>query len=318
MTRLVLVHGRDTGGLDPDGLESRWLSSLNAGLASAGFPHRVHEDDASFVYFGNTLAELARDAGGTPPPVSVHDVPDAHALAALGRGEAELALAVAHEVLVGAGAPPEATSLVVPDDGTDARAHGAVGDALVAALAAALAAIDRYVPGVSGAAILIFARDVHAYLHEPEVRAVVDAGVASALPTDEPAVVVAHSLGSVVAYEVLRAAGTGAPWEVALFCTLGSPLAIRAVRDALRARGPLLFPPTVRRWVAVRDPRDPLALHDLSSDGFPLVAPGRAIETVHVDARVPGHHAAAGVVDGRPAGYLAAPAVGRAVGEHLP
>ncbi|AEG42992.1 hypothetical protein [Isoptericola variabilis] len=311
MTRLVLVHGRDTGGLDADELETRWLASLNAGLAASGSELRLHDDDASFVYFGDTLAALVREPGGTPPPITVH------ALARLDLAEAEFALAVAHEVLSAAGAPPEAISVVVHDDGTDGRPSGALGDAVAAALAAALAAIDRYVPGVSGAFVLLLAHDVHTYLHDAEVRAVVDDGVAAALPSDEPALLVAHSFGSVVAYEVLRAAGAAEPWDVALLCTLGSPLAIRAVLDVLRSRGPLHFPPTVGRWVAVRDPRDLLTLHDLDPATFPHEWSGWEIQNVHVDNRVPGRHAATTVVDGRPAGYLAEPAVARLVADAL-
>ncbi|PRZ04151.1 hypothetical protein BCE75_11172 [Isoptericola sp. CG 20/1183] len=300
MTRLVLLHGRDTGGRDPEALEAVWLETLHRGLATAGSSLRVADGDATFVYYGDTLAGLVD--GPTGPPVTTHG---------LGRqedGELRFVLDVAREVLAAAGAPPEAGAAVGPDDGADVRAEGAVTDALAEALARVLAAIDRFVPGLSGAAVLLFARDVHRYLVDPRVRAAIDDGVADALVGDEPAVVVAHSFGSVVAYEVLRsAAAAGA--QVPLLLTLGSPLAIRAVRDALRTAGPLTWPEPVDRWVAVRDPADLLALHDLDAVRFPL-AGAREVEILLVDNAAPGHHAAAAVVDGRAVGYLATAAVG--------
>ena len=64
-------------------------------------------------------------------------------------------------------------------------------------------------PGVSGVVLLTLARDVYAYLHDDAVRRVLDDGLASALDDghdDGSAVVVAHSLGSVVAYSALSTA----------------------------------------------------------------------------------------------------------------
>jgi hypothetical protein len=317
------VHGRDSGGVDPDGIESLWLAALNAGLAEAGSELRLRDDDASFVYFGDTLDALAGEIAGPTPPITIQaESPDAatvapHALKALGREEAAFALAVAHEMLLAAGIEPDESSAVVPDDDTSVGRHGAVGDALLTALAGALAAVDRYVPGVSSAVLMFLVHDVYVYLNDAEVRAIIDAGIAAALPTDEPAVVVAHSFGSVIAYEALRAAGMAEPWNVMLFCTLGSPLGIQAVRDALRSRGSLMFPPTVQRWVAVRDPHDLVTLHDLDEAGFPLEPGGREIENLHVDNPAPGSHAAGMAVDGRPSGYLAVPEVARLLGDAL-
>jgi hypothetical protein len=176
--------------------------------------------------------------------------------------------------------------------------------------------VDRYVPGVSAAVLLTLTRDVYAVLHDDAVRRVVEAGLADALAGDEPAVVVAHSLGSVVAYPVLAGRVPGP--EVPLLLTPGSPLGIRAVREALQARAPLAFPAQVGRWVSPRDPRDLLALHDLTPGVFPLPAGSPGIEAPRVTNRAPGFHAAAyRLDDGTWAGYLALPEVAEPVGEAL-
>lgn len=304
VTRLVLVHGRDLDGLDPEELEAQWLGALGAGLAAAGSSFRPADADASFVYYGDTLERLV--GGGAPPPVTVHALGvDPAGLPALPDRELRFLLDVAREVLGGAGGPDVAPPPAV-------ETEGVVVDALVEALVAALAAVDRHVPGVSAAVLLTLTRDVYAYLHDDAVARVVDAGLVDALAGDEPAVVVAHSLGGVVAYSVL-AGRTGGP-DVPLLLTPGSPLGIRAIREALRARTPHAFPARVGRWVSARDPRDLLALHDLTPDVFPLSS-GPGIEALSVTNRAPGHHAAAHVLDGGTwAGYLALPEVAAPVG----
>jgi hypothetical protein len=307
VTRLVLVHGRDLDGLDPETLEKQWLAALGAGLADAGSPLRPTDPDASFVYYGDTLERLV--GGGAPPPVTVH-APGAgtatlpRLLRALPHGELTFALAVAREVLAGAGRPQAV------------EAEGVVVDALVEALVAALGAVDRWLPGLSAAVLLTLTRDVYAYLHDDEVRRALDAGLADALAGDEPAVVVAHSLGSVVAYSVLATRAPGP--EVPLLITPGSPLGIRAIREALQALAPLEFPARVDRWVSVRDPRDLLALHDLTPAAFPLAAGSPGIENLRVTNRAPGFHAAAHRLDDATwAGYLALPEVAGPVGAAL-
>ncbi|MFI8338895.1 hypothetical protein ACIF8W_02230 [Streptomyces sp. NPDC085639] len=77
-----------------------------------------------------------------------------------------------------------------------------------------------------------------------------------------PDVVVAHSLGSVVAYEALHELAD--ELEVELLLTLGSPLALpNAIFDRL-APGPLdgrgVRPPGVRRWVNIADVGDFVAI----------------------------------------------------------
>jgi len=85
--------------------------------------------------------------------------------------------------------------------------------------------------------------------------------VLAALHIHRPRVVVAHSLGSVVAYEALHA-DPGV--EVELLLTLGSPLGMPDVvldkLDPAPAAGRLTKPPGVRRWVNVADRGDIIAI----------------------------------------------------------
>ncbi|MGA4779348.1 hypothetical protein ACPCUX_12470 [Cellulosimicrobium sp. AB352] len=318
MTRLVLVHGRDNQGLDAEQLDRTWTEVLDAGLAAAGSGVVVRDADTAFVYYGDTLAALVGGAA-TPPPVTVHAVGaprDGVTATSVAEAteeaaeEAAFVAAVAEEVLRAAGVTVPARP--------EGAGPGAVGGDVGAWLNLLLSALDRYVPGLSGAVVALLARDVWAYLHDDAVRTTIDDALAAAIPTDGPAVVVAHSLGSVVAYAVLREHPDAARWDVPLLLTLGSPLAVRAIRDVLAARVPLRVPAPVRRWVAARDPRDALALHGLGPTAFPLDPASPGIEELVVANAAPGHHAAAVVLDGaRPAGYLAVPEVARTVADAL-
>ncbi len=84
-----------------------------------------------------------------------------------------------------------------------------------------------------------------------------------------PFVIVAHSQGSLIAYDVLRELQPQ-DCEVSLLLTLGSPLGLPVVRSMFKewtGTPKLPFPPCVTRWVNVAERRDPVALDaDLSDD----------------------------------------------------
>jgi hypothetical protein len=101
---------------------------------------------------------------------------------------------------------------------------------------------------------LAFCRELHTYLTEPERRSAAQKAVADAVAEQRPDVVLAHSLGSVVAYHAL--------WEhqdqdLDLLVTLGSPLALPGAAGNGDARS---RPPRVRRWVNLADIGDIMAV----------------------------------------------------------
>lgn len=105
-----------------------------------------------------------------------------------------------------------------------------------------------------------FVREVAAY-HSDGVRDEVVDLVAQAVRRSGTRVVVAHSLGSVAAYEALWADPS---LELDLLVTMGSPLGARqVVFDRLRPApldGKGARPPGVRRWVNVADRGDLVAV----------------------------------------------------------
>jgi hypothetical protein len=106
-----------------------------------------------------------------------------------------------------------------------------------------------------------FCREVHLYLADPGRRHAVRGEVADTIAAHRPAAVIAHSLGSVVAYETL--------WRrpdlrIDLLITLGSPLALPDVvfpyLDPVPINGAGRRPPGVRRWINIADPGDFIAI----------------------------------------------------------
>jgi subtilisin family serine protease len=117
-------------------------------------------------------------------------------------------------------------------------------------------------------------RDVHDFLFDPERRAAMKASLRERLlPQDGPFVVVGHSQGSMVAYDVLRELAPR-DCEVPLFVTIGSPLGLAEVQDVFHSwigrRGSLPVPACVGRWVNVADRLDPVAADcELENDFAP-------------------------------------------------
>ena len=87
-----------------------------------------------------------------------------------------------------------------------------------------------------------------------------------------PRLLIGHSLGSIVAYEALCLLPNHG---VRTLMTVGSPLGLRSIREALRrdARQQIPYlPPGVVRWVNIYDKRDPVALAGGLARHWPDVA----------------------------------------------
>ena len=141
-------------------------------------------------------------------------------------------------------------------------------------------------------------RSVYSYLKNEVIRRGIEEGVASAITPGVETIVVSHSLGTVVSYNVLRREGRARGWNVPLFVTLGSPLAITEIRRALRWAGPARCPECVRSWFNALDERDVVALYPLDTSCFPLDPSEPAIvNKTDVRNRTPNRHGSDGYLD---------------------
>lgn len=131
---------------------------------------------------------------------------------------------------------------------------------------------------------LRFVPEVAAYLTDSGRRERCRAVVAEVIERNRPSVVIAHSLGSVVAYETLWA---NPALEVELLVTLGSPLGMRNVvferllPAPVNGRGER--PKGVRRWVNIADRHDIAAIPPLLAASFVGVDQERVVNLDWLD-----------------------------------
>lgn len=250
MTRpvLVLVHGRSQGGKDSGALRQEWIDTLAAGLP-ADNERRLGEIEFRFPFYADTLDDLVARAADFPPDVAIRGDPGG-----VDPEYAAFRLAIAEAALEKAGLTATLTGNA---------AYTERGPLQWDWVQAVLQKLES-VPGLSGRMLEQFTRDVFVYLKYPAVRAAINEIVAAALPTSGRVFVIGHSLGSVVAYDVLRkAAGIAVP----LFATVGSPLGIREIVARLR---PLAFPGVAQHWFNAYDERDVVALRPLDAANFAI------------------------------------------------
>jgi len=284
MRQLVMIHGRSQQRKDSVALKAEWLEALNEGLAKSGLTLPIPEPDVRFPYYGDTLFDLVDGGVADPAAVVVRGEGD--------DDEKRFIKAVLEEVKqerLEAGQFEQAAGAAVVQRGP----------ANWGWVQGILQAVDRFVPHGSGLGIALATRDVYKYLKNDGIRAEIDNGVAQALSADREAVVVSHSLGTVVAYHVLMSQGRANGWKVPQFITLGSPLAVTKIRDTVRALdGPLRCPPVAGAWFNAMDDRDVVALYPLDTTSFPI-DPTRPeiVNKIDVKNRTENRHGIAGYLD---------------------
>jgi len=275
-TKLLLVHGRGQQGLNPETLKTNWMDTLGRGATKLGLT--VPSDiDVAFPYYGDTLDKFTRQ----------FDIPLTSDIQARGTQQDDEFLAFqaefAEEVRQRAGITDGQVDI---EYGDNPKPRGPLNWQWVQAI---LRAIDKHGSGLNQKTLEIFTRDVFLYTTRAGVRDEINRIVAATL-TEEPTVVVGHSLGTVVAYNVLCVDRRSL--TVPLFVTVGSPLAVRAVRDQFR---PLHSPPPVAAWYNAFDTRDVVALYALDADNFPVQP---AIENYNkVKNSTDNHHGIVGYLD---------------------
>jgi hypothetical protein len=252
--RLLLVHGRAQEGKSPEIITQEWMTALRRGFDKLGVaePPNLKIDTP---FYGDELAEL----------VKKRDLPQADHVATRGEAADDGYEKFLEEVANQVSSDGTVTHREIEDEmGPGPETRGPENWGWVQAV---IRIIDRHTPGVSNFSIGQLLRDVFVYVNDGPVRKAVNKIVADQL-TGEPTVVVAHSLGTVVGYEVLRNhAGNSVPRLI----TVGSPLGIRAIRDRLAS--PLVMPAGVGDWYNAYDDRDVVALYPLDADNFGIKPP---------------------------------------------
>lgn len=255
--KVICVHGIAQETKSSAQLKAEWDAELVKGLqrAELTWPEGM---ETVYPYYGRMLADKTADIDhgeavglirrGGPPA----DEPRKYEFYEELLGQMAAARAVPTQDLVGEDCQPVA--------------RGVLNWPWVQALARRL----NQVSAIADLSIDTFTRDVWVYLNYRQVNVPVDEIVARAMPRAEPCIVVAHSLGTVVTYNVL--ASLARRDHVRAWITLGSPLGIEAIQRRLPnvlPKAPRRAPAGVGSWYNARDPQDFVALHPIGTGAFP-------------------------------------------------
>ncbi|WP_327319759.1 hypothetical protein [Streptomyces sp. NBC_01235] len=251
MSKVVFVHGVGKQYLSEDSLARDVVPELLGGARLAGGPV-PSPDDIGVAFYG----DLFRPAGtraGRELPYDAGDIESDDEFALLMEWWAEAAR----------------TDPAVPGP-AQAGTRGAVGWGASRALRlnAVRAALDaltgaRFLTGVLDRALIGSLKQVTRYLGDGDVRSAARDRLSDRISPDTR-VVVAHSLGSVVAYETLCDPERNRDWDVRMLVTLGSPLGMRAhVLDRLDPSPEgrrAVWPKPLRAWTNIADATDIVAV----------------------------------------------------------
>jgi|HubBroStandDraft_2_1064218.scaffolds.fasta_scaffold67135_2 hypothetical protein len=293
MGRVVCVHGIGQQHKGMDVLGAEWVPALRDGMRLAGAGEvagSLAGGDVGFAFYGDLFRPAGRRLDVGDPWLTADDVTDLERelLAAWWQGAAEADAGVID---------PAGRTLAGVPGGAQAALRALSGSAFFA--------------GVAERALIQDLRQVRLYLTDAEVRRAVQERVTAAVD-DGVRVLVAHSLGSVVAYEALCA---HPEWQVEALVTLGAPLGIRnLIFDRLQpppvtSPGGLAgrWPGRVTAWTNVADAGDAVAL---VKDLRPRFGPQVACFTVSNGARA---HAVSPYLTAKETGAAIAAALGRPV-----
>ena len=128
------------------------------------------------------------------------------------------------------------------------------------------------VDSVAQAALGKGAPDLAAYYKEREVRQAIRERFAKAIQRHrgKRIMVIAHSMGSIIAYDVLRLLGREPdPIAIDHFVTIGSPLGLPHVKYKIYQENDRVRTPSiVRRWTNLADRRDPVSADTHLADDY--------------------------------------------------
>ncbi len=298
---ILLIHGRS---FKPprNSLRRLWLDAIRHGLQRDRSPARLaafNRTVKEFIYYGDTsnafLKKALRKPAGFDPDDTASRRKTLDDLARFG-----------------------------PDDFTEANyerrpGKSAAGEAL-ADLFGGILAFFR----ISDPLIAAIAPDMREYWNFDSdfgstVRATMIRPLKRAMDRNDRIMVIAHSLGSLIAYDTLWKFSRTAEYRpkytekrIDLFLSLGSPLADETVKRNLKgasASGPRRYPSNIRRWVNVAAEDDYIAHDQRVSDDYRAMIKAGLVDSIE-DVRIYN----LGVRDGTSnphtsAGYLVHPRV---------
>jgi hypothetical protein len=273
--KLVFIHGRSQQAKNHEELRMVWEQALNEGLTAQGLklPSKIK---SVLPFYGVELDQLRKD----------YDPTKDYLITAKGGDMAPneiLYLNIMEELAENAGLSDEE---IQKEFSEELVQKGAQNWAWVHAIARAL---DKH-RKAGETTIRLKTKDVFDYLTKPMIKRRINDIVKNDIGT-EPCVVVAHSLGSIVGYNVLY---EHPEYDVKGFITVGSPLGLRTMGS--RINTPLKMPSCIKgRWFNAYDKKDIVALKPLTKEFFDVDP--EVTNYAKVDNQYSDHHGIEGYLE---------------------
>ncbi|KJS35247.1 MAG: hypothetical protein VR70_16240 [Rhodospirillaceae bacterium BRH_c57] len=245
VTKLVLIHGIAQQDYTEEQLLGIWTDHL---LDNGLDAEKLHSTSPQMAYYGDHLYKWAK--GGPQGAVAMGPtVPDAE-IDFLSKALDEIARANAFD---------EDEIETLASQAAIAEGAKAIGQSSwVGRRAVAIVSLLERISPLRGRMAAKVIRQAYVYLANKNARADIANLVRPRLGTGNT-VIIAHSLGTVVAFNLLRdLAAKGADIQVPLFVTVGSPLAITEVQRWVG--GTFAVPSNVKTWMNFYDKGDPVTL----------------------------------------------------------
>lgn len=254
MTTVLLIHGINNQGNSKENIEKTWSDALRSGADTAGL---TMPDDVKFIaaFYGDVLFEETESWKKNKPassPMSVESPDEDYA------NDEVAALYLEFQQKYGIGDEQVSEEL---SEEQNFQAHKRMAKGIHKSWLKAIArALENILPSKGKGIANIFLSQASAYLHKPGLKEKIDdlvmTQIIDGLPKDENIIIVSHSLGTIVAYDLMRRLRHQV--KVKLLLTAGSPLGIEIVKRRLGS--PLICLPNVDKWVNVSDSEDFVAL----------------------------------------------------------
>jgi len=253
---IIFVHGRSQEKKDPTGLKKLWVEALNEGFINAKLKLEK-QIEFKFPYYGDVLFDLTekkiRNSALKLMDKGIEGAVPSEA-------EAEFT----KNILLEMAAYKNITEKEINAENIKTVADKAVQNWRVVLIILRL--LNR-IKGVASALIEEFTKDVWLYLTNKAIRLKVNDIVDKEIPTESECVVVAHSLGSIVAYNVLINRANRS--NIKAFVTLGSPLGIKEIVKKLPSdSSPRKSLEGIPIWFNGRDAQDVVALNPILASDF--------------------------------------------------
>lgn len=257
--RILFIHGRAQEEFEAEDLMQTWNRALQLSFSDAGLGKIPEHISIDFVYYATDLINLLGQYkdGLQRGKYVFRGLQDT---AAFDDFQADFI----EDLAKNAGVDKRKAL----QDYGEVNAERGLGNTRIAI--SLMRALDEHAHKFANYSIKKVTQDVGAYLVVPEVAIHINRMVVVKLTT-EPTIVIAHSLGTIIAYNMLKEI-EGKGYDIRLLITLGSPLGVKSVQRQLRGR--LSHPSSLKgSWHNIYDPLDYVALNPLDKNNFNITPP---------------------------------------------